>query len=235
MKPTPAPSTAALSALDLRDSKSNGYETASSPSTASFKSLPSIPSEMDYQTAEVCKTEASSEFHTADVCKTEVSTEFYTAEVCRSEVSTELITAEKCKTKTETEFVIADICECECSTQFEMASVYRTIPSEASTPRSLAVDLPSERAPSPPAKTPSVIPSIVSELDVKPPVSPAAIVLPPSEFSPTLSSASRDVDLEFLAVTEVTHRNSLYRGPVHYSSIHRFANISGTITENRHS
>ena len=153
--------------------------------------------------------------------------------VCRSEVSTELITAEKCKTKTETEFVTADICECECSTQFEMASVYRTIPSEASTPRSLAVDLPSERAPSPSAKTPSVVPSIVSESDVEPPVSPAAIALPPSEFSPTFSSASRDVDVEFLAVTEVTHRNCLYRGSVHYSSIHRFANISRTITENR--
>ena len=120
--------------------------------------------------------------------------------------------AEKCKTKTETEFVTADICECERSTQFETASVCRTIPSEASTPRSLVVDLPSERAPSPPAKTPSVVPSIVSELDVEPPVSPAAIALPPSEFSPSLSSASRDVDIEFLAVTEVTHTKIVSTG-----------------------
>ena len=51
---TPAPSTAALSALDLRDSGSEEYEAASSLLTASFKLLPSIPSETDYQTAEVC-------------------------------------------------------------------------------------------------------------------------------------------------------------------------------------
>ena len=99
--PTPVPSTAALLVLDLRDSAgSEGYETASSPSTASFKSLPTIPSETDYHTASVCKTDASSEFYTADVCKTEASTEFYTAEICRSEVSTEFVTAEKCKTET---------------------------------------------------------------------------------------------------------------------------------------
>jgi len=170
MTPMPAPSTAALSALDLRDSGSEGYETANSPSTALFKSLPSIPSETDYQTAEVCKTEASSEFHTADVCKTEASTEFYTAEV----VSTELITAEKCKTETGTELVTADICECERSTQFETVSVCRTIPPEASMPWSLAVDLPLERASSPLAKTSLVVPSIVSESDVEPSVSPAA-------------------------------------------------------------
>jgi len=108
--PTPVPSTAVLSILDLRDSSgSEGCETASSPSTASFKSLPTILS----------KTGASSEFYTADVCKTEASTEFYTAEICRSEVSTEFVTAEKCKTETETEFVTADICESERSTQFE--------------------------------------------------------------------------------------------------------------------
>ena len=94
------------------------------------------------ETVEVCKTEAPSEFYTTDVCKTVASTEFYTVEACRSEVSTEFITAEKCKTETETEFVTADICECERSTQFETASVCRTIPSEASMPRSLAVDLP---------------------------------------------------------------------------------------------
>jgi len=100
--PTPVPSTAALSILNLRDSSgSEGYETASSPLTASFKSLPTILS----------KTGTSSEFYTADVCKTEASTEFYTAEICQSEVSTEFVTAEKCKTETET--------ECKRSTQFE--------------------------------------------------------------------------------------------------------------------
>jgi len=209
--PTPVPSTAALSVLDLRDSSgSEGYETATSPSTASFKSLPTIPSETDYHTASVCKTDASSEFYTADVCKTEASTEFYTAEICRSEVSTEFVTAEKCKTETETEFVTADICESERSTQFETASVCKTIPSEASTPRSLAVDLPSERAPTPPIKAPSVVPSIVSESDVEPPVSPAAVPLPTSEFSPTLSSGSREVEPEPPAVTEVTHTEIVY-------------------------
>ena len=98
MTPTPVPSTAALSALDLCDSGSEGYQTVSSPLAASFKALPSISSETNYQTAEVCKTEASLEFHTADVCKMKASTEVYTAEVCRSEVSTEFIVVEKCKT-----------------------------------------------------------------------------------------------------------------------------------------
>ena len=98
MTPTPAPSTAVLSALDLCDSGSEGYQTVSSPLAASFKALPSIPSEMNYQTAEVCKTEALLEFHTADVCKMEAYMEVYTAEVCCSKVSTEFIAVEKCKT-----------------------------------------------------------------------------------------------------------------------------------------
>ncbi|KAI6145311.1 hypothetical protein BKA82DRAFT_4312648 [Pisolithus tinctorius] len=195
--PTPAPSTAALSALELPDtSGSEGYETAHTPSTASFKSLPTIPSETDFYTADVCKTEASTDFYTADVCKTEASTEFYTAEVCRSEVSTEFVTAEVCKSEAETEFVTAEICKSERSTQFETASVCKTIPSEVSTPPSLAVDLPVERAPTPPPKTPSVVPSIASESDVQPEISPERVPLPPSEFSPTPSSVSIGVEPE---------------------------------------
>lgn len=70
--------------------------------------------------------------------------------------------------------------------------------------RSLAVDLPSERVPST-TKTPSVIPSMVSESDVEPPVFPVVIALPPSKFSPMLSTTSREVELELPAVAEVTH------------------------------
>jgi hypothetical protein len=193
--PTPALSTSALSALEIPDgSGSEGYETANSPSTASFKSLPSIPSETDYATVEQCKTEASTEFHTVDRCASDVSSEY--------------VTAAKCKTETETEFVTAALCECErtepSETHYETASLCRTIPSEASTPRSLAVDLPVERAPTPPPKTPTDLRSLQSpESDVFPDITPESLPLPPSEHSPTLSSASRDLESEHFEVTVV--------------------------------
>ena len=193
--PTPAPSTSALSALEIPDgSGSEGYETANSPSTASFKSLPSIPSETDYETVEQCKTEASTEFHTVDRCVSDVSSEY--------------VTAAKCKTETETEFVTAALCECErtepSETNYETASLCKTIPSEASTPRSLAVDLPVERAPTPPPKTPTDVRSLQSpESDVFPDITPEFLPLPPSEHSPTLSSVSRDLESEHFEVTVV--------------------------------
>lgn len=199
--PTPAPSTTALSALEIPDgSGSEGYETANSPSTASFKSLPSIPSETDYMTVEQCKTEASTEFHTVDPCASDVSSEY--------------VTAEKCKTETETEFVTAALCECErteaSETQFETASLCRTIPSEASTPRSLVIDLPVERAPTPPPKTPTDVPSLQpSESDIFPDITPESVPLPPSELSPTISSASRDLESERLEVTVVPPSSSI--------------------------
>ncbi|KAH0831167.1 hypothetical protein J3R83DRAFT_13743 [Lanmaoa asiatica] len=199
--PTPAPSTAALSALEIPDgSGSEGYETANSPSTASFKSLPSIPSETDYATVEQCKTEASTEFHTVDRCASDLSSEY--------------VTAEKCKTETETEFVTAALCECErteqSETHYETASLCNTIPSEASTPRSLAIDLSVERAPTPPPKTPPVTPSLQSsESDILPDITPEFVPLPPSELSPTASSASRDLESEHLEVTVVPPSSSI--------------------------
>ena len=207
--PTPAPSTAALSALEILDSSgSEGYETAVSPSTASFKSLPSIPSETDYATVEQCKTEASTEFHTVERCVSDMSSEYVTAEKCKTEASTEFYTAEKCKTETETEFITAAICECErteqSETHYETASLCKTIPSEASTPRSLAIDLPVERAPTPPPKTPTEVPSLQSpESEVLPDITPESVPLPPSEFSPSVSSASRDLESEHVEVTIV--------------------------------
>jgi len=93
----------------------------------------------------------------------------------------------------------------------------KAIQSEASTPRPLAADLSSKRAPTPPAKTPLVIPSIVSESDIEPPVSPAAVPLPPSEFNRTLSSGSREVEPEPLALTKVTHTDILSLLVIHPS------------------
>jgi hypothetical protein len=122
---------------ERESSGSEGYTTAHaspSPSTASFKSLPTIPSESDYQTL--------------DTCKTCVSSEFVTAERCVSDVETDYVTAEKCKTETETDFWTAEVCKSDKEeTQYETASVCLTIPSEEglSTPRSaLVAELPAE-------------------------------------------------------------------------------------------
>ncbi|KAG2366333.1 hypothetical protein BDR07DRAFT_1480198 [Suillus spraguei] len=135
---TPTTTTEGFLAVEERDSSgSEGYTTAHaspSPSTASFKSLPTIPSESDYQTL--------------DTCKTCVSSEYVTAERCASDVETEYVTAEKCKTETETDFWTAEVCKSDKEeTQYETASVCLTIPSEEglSTPRSgLVVELPAE-------------------------------------------------------------------------------------------
>ncbi|KAF8122008.1 hypothetical protein EV363DRAFT_1301434 [Boletus edulis] len=207
--PTPAPSTATLSALGILDgSGSEGYETANSPSTASFKSLPSISSETDNATVEQCKTEVSTGVHTGDRCQcaSDVSSEYVIANKCKTEASTEFYTAEKCKSVTETEFVTTALCECErmeqSETHYETASLCKTIPSEASTPRSLAVDLPIKKAPTPPTKTPTEVPSLQSpESDIHPELPPKSVPLPPSEISPTISSASRDLESEHIEET----------------------------------
>ncbi|KAG1752141.1 hypothetical protein EDB19DRAFT_1094010 [Suillus lakei] len=153
---TPTTTTEGFLAVEERDSSgSEGYTTAHaspSPSTASFKSLPTIPSESDYQTL--------------DTCKTCVSSEFVTAERCVSDVETEYVTAEKCKTETETDFWTAEVCKSDKEeTQYETASVCLTIPSEEglSTPRSgLVVELPAEepiRRVYPPAHSPAHSPA----------------------------------------------------------------------------
>ena len=224
--PTPAPSTAALSALEIPDgSGSEGYETADSPSTASFKSLPSIPSETDYATVEQCKTEASTEFHTVDRCASDVSSDYVTVEKCKTEASTDFYTAEKCKTETETEFVTAALCECErteqSETHYETASLCKTIPSEASTPRSLAIDPPVERAPTPPSKSPTDIVSLQSpEPDVHleiTDITPESVPLPPSEISPTISSASWDLEPERFEVPVVPPTSIVSSGDISIS------------------
>ncbi|KAF8422162.1 hypothetical protein L210DRAFT_3654220 [Boletus edulis BED1] len=207
--PTPTPSTATLSALEILDgSGSEGYETANFPSTASFKSLPLIPSETDYATVEQCKTEVSTKFHMVDHCQCalDVSSEYMIADKCKTEASTKFYTAEKCKLETETEFVTAALCECEqmeqSDTHYETASLCKTIPSEASTPRSLAVDLPVEKAPTPPPKTPTEVPSLQSpESDIHPELPPKSVPLPPSETSPTILSASWDLESEHIEET----------------------------------
>ncbi|KAF9231043.1 hypothetical protein BU15DRAFT_82894 [Melanogaster broomeanus] len=160
-------------------SGSEGYDTARSPS---FKSLPSIPLESDYATAEKCRTEASTESYTVERCASDMSTEYVTAEMCRTETETDFYTVERCKSEAETEFVTAELCECEGSetseTHYEAASLCRTIPSEASTPRSPAIDV---------------------LLDT----TPESVPLPPSELSPTMSSVSRDLGSERLEETEI--------------------------------
>ncbi|KAG1819261.1 uncharacterized protein BJ212DRAFT_1345067, partial [Suillus subaureus] len=145
---TPTTTTEGFLAVEERESSgSEGYTTAHaspSPSTASFKSLPTIPSESDYQTL--------------DTCKTCVSSEFVTAERCASDVETDYVTAEKCKTETETDFWTAEVCKSDKEeTQYETASVCLTIPSEEglSTPRSgLAVELPADEPIDEPTEAP---------------------------------------------------------------------------------
>ena len=80
------------------------YKTVKTPSASSYASLPTIPSDSEYTTAF-----APSEYVTAELCKSEFSsersTEYITAELCRSEFSsersTEYITAELCKSDRE--------------------------------------------------------------------------------------------------------------------------------------
>ncbi|KAG2347113.1 hypothetical protein BDR05DRAFT_987725 [Suillus weaverae] len=149
---TPTTTTEGFLAVEERESSgSEGYTTAHaspSPSTTSFKSLPTIPSESDYQTL--------------DTCKTCVSSEFVTAELCVSDVETDYVTAEKCKTETETDFWTAEVCKSDKEeTQYETASVCLTIPSEEglSTPRSgLAVELPAEEPIQEPIEAPIDVP-----------------------------------------------------------------------------
>ncbi|KAN0081188.1 hypothetical protein V8E55_008812 [Tylopilus felleus] len=79
-----------------------------------------------------------------------------------------------------------------------------TIPSEKSTPRLLVVELPIENAPTPP-KAPTEVVSLQSpKLDVHPEITDIireARPLPPSEFSPTMSSVGQEIKVEHLEVT----------------------------------
>ncbi|THH31833.1 hypothetical protein EUX98_g2343 [Antrodiella citrinella] len=87
-----------------RSSVSSEYATAKSPAT-SYMSLPHIPSLLDYETAEVCSTEyetaekyetehSFTEFETADPCVTEPTSEYVTCDICSTDVSSEFHTAQ---------------------------------------------------------------------------------------------------------------------------------------------
>ncbi|KAG6379781.1 hypothetical protein JVT61DRAFT_10320 [Boletus reticuloceps] len=199
--PTPAPSTATLSALEILDgSGSEGYETANSPSTASFKSLSSIPSETDYATVKQCKTEASTEFHTADHCQcaSEVSSEYVIAEKCKTEASTKFYTAEKCKSETATKNPLRDhVFMQDNPIRGEYAALIgRRHPCRKG----------SDTSSNPPPPL-TEVPSLQSpESDIHPELPPESVPLPPSEISPTISSTSRDLESEHIEETPAPHR-----------------------------
>ena len=83
-------------------------------------------------------------------------------------------------------------------------SICKTIPSEKSTPHLLVVELPIENAPTPP-KAPTEVVSLQSpESDIHPEITDIiceARPLPPSEFSPTMSSVGQEIKVEHLEVT----------------------------------
>jgi hypothetical protein len=82
---TPYPSASTLSResseIEVTPSPaSSEYVTAQTPTSSHYESLPTIPSESEYDTAEICSTE----FVTAEVAPSEPSTVFITAELCPS-------------------------------------------------------------------------------------------------------------------------------------------------------
>ena len=92
---TPSPPSSALSHhLTDEEPPSDAYYTAwagswdedhmttkmPSAASTSYASLPTIPSDSDYSTAEVCSTE----YVTAELCVSERLTEYVTAELCKS-------------------------------------------------------------------------------------------------------------------------------------------------------
>ncbi|KAI0672290.1 hypothetical protein C8Q78DRAFT_1188212 [Trametes maxima] len=130
-----------------------------SPSTASFKSLSTIPSLSDYETAVICDTE----YETAEKCLSErAETEYKTAAVCPTPPA-------------ETEYVTAEVCASDVSTDFQTADCRCKVP-EAD---EISINPPSE-IPTIPSSVPSPISREV-ELDFE----PADIPLPPSTYSPS--------------------------------------------------
>ncbi|KAL7284724.1 LOW QUALITY PROTEIN: hypothetical protein ACG7TL_002030 [Trametes sanguinea] len=196
--PTPSSSSYSRSMLDGRttESETEGltdgttYYTApapvpKSPSTASFKSLSTIPSLSDYETAFICDTEyetaekcpserAESEYKTAALCPTPPpETEYVTAEVCPSDVSTDFKTAD-CKCKDKERVPEAD------EISINPPSEIPTIPSSAPSPVSRDVELPPEEIPLPPSTYSPSEPSEHTERAISP--SPSQT---PSSVTPT--------------------------------------------------
>ncbi|KAI0752741.1 hypothetical protein C8Q80DRAFT_472567 [Daedaleopsis nitida] len=164
---TPTPSTSSYTRSSTGDQFTRSlteqetettYYTPRSPSTASFKSLSTIPSLSDYETALICDTE----YETAPKCPSEVETEFETVPVCTTPAPTEFITAEICPSEVSTDFKTAE-CRCKEKKVIESDEISITAPSEIPT-------IPSS-APSP----------VQRHLELE----AADIPLPPSSYSPS--------------------------------------------------
>ncbi|KII91823.1 hypothetical protein PLICRDRAFT_38680 [Plicaturopsis crispa FD-325 SS-3] len=144
------------------DSGTSHYSSAKSTSSkSSYKSFPTIPSESEYETAEVCSTE----YTTVPPCS---STEYSTAELCPTEHSTEYWTAEPKDIPSERSTPRSSIRELEESRE-ELSegqptpSVVPTIPSSFSESELSYLDIDPRDIPLPPSEgTPSVMSSVLS-------------------------------------------------------------------------
>ncbi|KAI0943617.1 hypothetical protein AcW1_002739 [Taiwanofungus camphoratus] len=159
------------------------YVTARTPSTASFVSLPTIPSlPSDYETAEVCSTE----YEAAPKCPTEPASDYETAEICPTEPSSEYITAELCSTEVSTDY---DTAECRCKEDIRPPSPIPTIPSSPATELEVLGVLP-EDVPLPPS---TYSPTVASTDLTGGPGSPKdRAVASPSPVEPTLEGSSTE-------------------------------------------
>lgn len=179
--------------------RSSEYVTARSP-TASFSSLPTIPSESDFVTAEVGSSVPSEpvDYVTADVCPTE--TDYETADVGVTPAPTEFVTASVCPSEVSTDY---DTAQCHCpkpEPEPELESESEVLPEPSPVPTEVVerdVSLaPSDRSPEAEEdvisiKAPSEMPSIPSESELSyVELQPKDVPLPPSTYTPSLLSTS---------------------------------------------
>ena len=166
-----------------------------SPSTASFKSLSTIPSLSDYETALIVETEyetaprcesevAGTEFETVPPCETPAPTEYITAPVCESEVSTEFRTVDYKRVRVPESDVVS----------ITAPSEIPTIPSSAPSPVPREIELELELEPEPiDVETEPEL--LEPEYEPEPvPFEPADVPLPPSSY--TLSEPSEHTPTE---------------------------------------
>ncbi|TFK53121.1 hypothetical protein OE88DRAFT_1807017 [Heliocybe sulcata] len=152
--------------------------------------VPTIPSESNYETAEVCSTEystaevCSTEYTTAEVCSTEYetaevcSTEYETAAVCPTPSVSEYVTVDVCPSEPASEYITAEVCPTEVSTDYDTAECrcVQSVPEEGEKEEE-EVEKAEIIVP------PSPIPTIPSEIEVE--IQPEDIPLPPSDYSPS--------------------------------------------------
>ncbi|KAL4251010.1 hypothetical protein ABKN59_006567 [Abortiporus biennis] len=182
--------------VPILSSGSSSYSTAKSPAT-SFASLPSIPSEADYATAEICETE----YQTMDVCTSDLGksfTEYETVDICPTE-PTEYITASVCTSEVEADYLTAQCIKDRAAQEADVISI--TSPSELPTipgsdigeeTEDMEAVLP-EDVPLPPSTiySPTVSSiTISSPLIPEPPSEPLATVASPSTMSMSVSSGT---------------------------------------------